>query len=96
MGQSEWLVLKVVGRGSTKEKPQLFVIPKKVVRLSTRRNRLKRLLRESIRRHKVLAEEFLHQKLLFILRKPPEEFNLAVVSVKVKELLEKESRRQKE
>ena len=45
-----WLTLKVQLAPDRRSSPRfLLVIPKKVVRLATKRNRLKRLLRESLR-----------------------------------------------
>jgi ribonuclease P protein component len=46
MPAPDWLALKVVDAPSG---AVFFSVPKKVVRLATRRNRLKRLLREAVR-----------------------------------------------
>ncbi len=61
----DWLSLKV----SSKSKPSseslktslLISIPKKTVRLSTRRNRLKRLIREAFRKEGLVNSEKIYQ-----------------------------------
>ena len=51
-GALSWLSLKVQDRSDSRPHPVLYIsIPKKVVPLATRRNRVKRLLREALKGH---------------------------------------------
>lgn len=73
------------GASATAGKPRVFIsVPKKVVRLATQRNRVKRLLREAIR----LDGRFLREGQVYHFRvaKPLQEDGLEAVRRSVRQL----------
>ena len=62
---SGWLSLKISNKPGPESQPQkaslLVSIPKKTVRLATRRNRLKRLIREAFRNEALVRREKIYE-----------------------------------
>lgn len=88
MSGPSWLALKVTDAAKTPDaapKGAVFIsVPKKVVRLATRRNRLKRLLREATRSKAVKSR----RTLLFRVTRFPGDIGLAEASSAVERLLD--------
>jgi len=75
---ANWLSLKVLENASKKPpaKPQIHIsVPKKIVPLATRRNRIKRLIREAVRKEAFFGDA--GKVYLFrVLRAPAEKLDL--------------------
>lgn len=63
--EARWLSVKMVPAADARSSKAHISIPKKVVRLATRRNRLKRLLREALRES---GRPAAHEAAVFYLR----------------------------
>ena len=77
----DWLSLEI--RDTRASNPVRILIPKKVARLATRRNRLRRLIQEAVRLERSVSREKLY---VFKALKDPGDVGLAEVSRKIDEL----------
>ena len=91
--QCYWLIIRLLPKRPRAKNAYFLSIPKKVVPLSTRRNRLRRLLKESLRSQPDIFSGVKDKTPLFIVTKPLSKPSLSRVNRDVSGLLNSAQRR---